>query len=430
MRYRLKANEKIVDGIRRLLLEQVDWIMMELTIPEGGRDLGVHNARKSCKRVRAAYRLIRDEIGYELYKQENICFRDASRQLAAARDSWVMIRTLDRLTAKFAEELPPQPFGGIRQILKENYERTLDQEIDDKTKIPSILDTMEKARRQIENLPIVHNDFNAFREGIRRVYRRGRRALHHVYAEPSSEGFHEWRKRAKYLWHQLEILEALWPDVLSQLAEALHTLSEYLGDDHDLAVLRSKVLGSATGFENEEELLLLIQLIDQERLKLEALARPLGERLYFDPPKTFTCRLEKYWQAWQIEGAESQSELIREIQTRSPVYLQLENDLLTTREMAEHLEISSDKVRDLIYQQKLPADKVGQLWVIRTDRRGLQQLTQIYDGGLFSTQDVAEFLDISPGKVRKFIKSGKLRASKLGRQWIILEDDLKNFQTE
>ena len=71
MPYRLRAEETITEGIRRLLIERVDRIILELTNPPLGRDKGVHNARKSCKRVRAALRLVRDEIGEDLYKFEN-----------------------------------------------------------------------------------------------------------------------------------------------------------------------------------------------------------------------------------------------------------------------------------------------------------------------------------------------------------------------
>ena len=56
MAYRLEADETISVGIRRLLFERVQKIIHDLTNPEIDRDKGVHNARKSCKRIRAAYR--------------------------------------------------------------------------------------------------------------------------------------------------------------------------------------------------------------------------------------------------------------------------------------------------------------------------------------------------------------------------------------
>ncbi len=432
MPYRLEADETISMGMRRLLFERVQQIMVDLTDHPKGRDKGVHDARKNCKRVRAAYRLIRDEIGNELYRQENIRFRDTARLLAGARDSWVMIRTLDKLVASHIDQLHAHAFSGIRQKLTEKYETTLARELENLTTIPVILENMGEACLQIEKLPIQKEDFSAFRRSIRRVYDRGRSAMKLAYSQPSSEVFHEWRKRVKYLWYQLEILEALWPNVLAQLADELHSLSEYLGDDHDLAVLRSTILDASASFENEKELLMLVQLIDRERLELEALARPLGEKLYFDPSKTFTRRLETYWQAWQAEDEKRQSELIDHIQKKSPVYIRLDKNLLTTTEMAAGLEISPQKVRKLIYDQKLPAEKVGTAWVIRVDNSSLPE-SSLHDeqtvlGVLLSTQDVASHLNIKQRKVRKLIQTGKLPGIKLGQQWIILKEDLINFK--
>ena len=302
MPYRLEAHEIIGDGIRRLMTECVDQIIIELTDPVGGRDKGFHNARKGCKRVRGAYRLIRDEIGEQLYKRENIRLRDASRQLSAARDSWVMIYTLDDIILKHQDQTPPNAFAGVRRMLSENYEMTLALDSKNQHLIPDIVKTMEAAKLSILQLPIDNEDFSAFRGGLHRVYFRGRRAMNRAYAHPNSEILHEWRKRVKYLWYHLEILTELWPKVLSNLADELHTLSEYLGVDHDLAVLRPIILNQPKRYVDDKELMSLVSLIDQERLSLETLARPLGERIYFETPKTFVRRLNRYWNIWREEN--------------------------------------------------------------------------------------------------------------------------------
>jgi len=75
MAYRLEADETISVGLRRTLMERVHQIINDLTNPAKGRDKGVHDARKNCKRIRAVYRLVRDEIGVEHYRQENVRFR-------------------------------------------------------------------------------------------------------------------------------------------------------------------------------------------------------------------------------------------------------------------------------------------------------------------------------------------------------------------
>jgi hypothetical protein len=59
------------------------------------------------------------------------------------------------------------------------------------------------------------------------VYASGRYGMERTRKDPAPELFHEWRKDTKYLWHQLQMLEPLWPGLLGESAD-------YLGDDHDL----------------------------------------------------------------------------------------------------------------------------------------------------------------------------------------------------
>jgi hypothetical protein len=89
--------------------------------PSIDRDEGVHNARKGFKRIRAALRLVRDEIGEDIYKRENICFWDCSRLLAGARDSFVMVETLDALTDYYTHQLPSRAFAGVHEKLLNRY---------------------------------------------------------------------------------------------------------------------------------------------------------------------------------------------------------------------------------------------------------------------------------------------------------------------
>jgi excisionase family DNA binding protein len=427
MAYQLQTGESISSGIRRILLERVNLIRVNLTDLPEGFDIGVHDARKNCKRVRAAYRLIRDEIGHPLYRQENIRFRDTARLLARARDTWVMIETLDKVVEPHREHLPSGAFDGLQQDLTDQYETTREKEIRNYGTIPMILETMDEASCQIDNLPIVNEDFSAFRSGIRRVYDRGRRGKQLAYAQPTAKIFHEWRKRVKYLWYQIEILEASWSNLLSQMAKDLHTLSEYLGVDHDLAVLRSTILESPASFRDERELLLLVCLIDQERLRLQTLAHPLGERLYFDLAEAFTERLEIYWQAWQSEDPAGQDQLIQQIQARSSVVIPRDIDLYTTSEMAVRLGISPDKVRRLIYDQKLPAEKVGAAWIIRANSGlspGSPETPEPTYPVLLSTRQAAHRLGLSRSRVRALMRLGRLPAKKVGTYWLIRESDL------
>ncbi|MFN2233460.1 MAG: CHAD domain-containing protein [Anaerolineales bacterium] len=297
----LDANETISLGVRRILNEIVDQILQEFTDPGEKRDEGVHDARKNCKRVRAVYRLIRDEIGFAIYREENIRFRDTARLLAGARDSLVLIQTFDKLVNTYSDELSIHAYLDFRQYLVDRYQTTLKNELDHPQRISAIQKSMREASKQISNLPIIREDFSAFQGGLQRTYRRGRKAMHRAYTQPSPDIFHEWRKQVKYLWHQVEVLESIQPEILTKLANELHILSDYLGEDHDLAVLRNTILTASTFSDGEFEKSLIFRKIDQERMELEGNALTLGERLLSDPPEIFVQRMNTYWMAWKSE---------------------------------------------------------------------------------------------------------------------------------
>jgi hypothetical protein len=138
---------------------------------------------------------------------------------------------------------------------------------------------------------------------LARIFRRGHRAMHAAYdealGEPDrAEAFHAWRHEAKDLWYVTRLLEPAWPGPLAALVAELHEASSLLGDEHDLTVLRLSLSGEARG----EPPLLTLRLarsIDRRQGALRERLRPLGERLWVEPPKAFGTRLAKCWEVWR-----------------------------------------------------------------------------------------------------------------------------------
>ena len=122
MTYRLQAHESLPQAINRIATEQIEKVIGELAATEElGVDEAVHQARKRLKKTRAVIRLVRDRLGKETYKQANARFRDLGRTLAELRDSLVRIKTLDSLTAYFADTVEPEAFIDVRRELRVDY---------------------------------------------------------------------------------------------------------------------------------------------------------------------------------------------------------------------------------------------------------------------------------------------------------------------
>src|SRR5919106_875317 len=117
-RVRLGDGERVPDGVRRIARGQLD-MSIERLEGDTDEDLGtaVHETRKSLKRLRATVRLARNELGDEAYRRENVAFRDAGRRLGGARDSQVLLETLDALTDRYPDEAPPERFARFKRTL-------------------------------------------------------------------------------------------------------------------------------------------------------------------------------------------------------------------------------------------------------------------------------------------------------------------------
>jgi CHAD domain-containing protein len=298
MSYRLEPDELLTSGIRRIAQEQISDALAYLGDSEESPDEAIHEARKCFKKVRAVMRLVRDEIGEEIYQRENVTYRDAGRELSAVRDSHVMVETLDAIADTYDDYLAEDPFRAARQSLAAAHQHLLQQVLDE-GKMAAVAGTVSAARGRLDTLPVNDDGFAALRGGLRRVYKRGYKRLDKANENSSAENLHEWRKRVKYLWYHTRILRPIWKEPLAALADEIHVLSDYLGDDHDLAELKETFHDQPSIFQDADARRLAEALIDRDRQRLEKRAFPLGRRIYTEEPDEFVCRMSGYWDVWQ-----------------------------------------------------------------------------------------------------------------------------------
>jgi CHAD domain-containing protein len=300
-KYRLKKAEPVPEGIARIASGRIDHALDELRgKTDSTPEEAVHEARKDMKKLRALLRLVRGEVGDEIYRRENESFRDAAAELAGVRDADVMLATLGGLETRYGADLPADIAGGLRQALEVHHGETASEGRDEAAKVT--VERLREARRRVDDWPLERDGFEAISEGLRRIYRQGRRGFEAARRDPSPEHLHEWRKRVKDLWYHCSILERTWPPVMAALADEAHELSDRLGDDHDLAVLLAWAHEHATALDGMQRLLIFEEIVQRRRQELQAEAFAYGARLYADKAGTFTGRVESWWRA--SEGAQ------------------------------------------------------------------------------------------------------------------------------
>jgi CHAD domain-containing protein len=294
--YRLKAKEGAAGGVRRIALGRADKAMDELNAAREGEPAeAIHGARKDLKKLRAVLRLVRDELGDDLYRAENRRYRDAGRLLSESRDAEAKLEALAALQGRFGAELPRDALNRWRQALEAERDEATNDHSSAAGRIDQAAVAIAAGRDHIPLWPLETDTWALVGPGLLTSYRRGRRAMKRALADPSPDNVHAWRKRAKDLWYQLRIVREAWPALLGVTAEEAHELADRLGDHHDLVVLGDDLASREQIGERHAVGLLLAR----RQGELLGQALEIGRRLYVEKPKAFDRRLKRYWLAWR-----------------------------------------------------------------------------------------------------------------------------------
>lgn len=297
MAFHFKKKESPTKAVRRLCRERLGKALAQLQHYEGLD--GVHSVRKEIKKVRATLRLTRKTMDGDAYRKYARTLRAAAKHLTDPRDAHVRPRTLKRLMVHFKTRLPEHAFVAIRKVLRQDcLEEARDfLERDSAATVDRLL---RKVNRRMKNLKVEAEGWVAIQSGLKESYHRGREAFRMAAKKASPESFHWWRKHVQDLWHQLRLLCPIQPEKLHATADTLKTLSQRLGDDHDLVILKQFV-ACRCACKHPVEVKLLNELIELRQKELRSAALALGSRLYVEKPSQFCRRLENYWRVWRSD---------------------------------------------------------------------------------------------------------------------------------
>lgn len=297
MSYRIKRKESVQDALRRIAHEQIDKARVELTDEGIDRHEGVHSARKRFKKVRGLLRLVRPQL--QAYPQENRWFRDVGRQLSHVRDAQAMVECFDALIEHNADAIDPRKLADARRWLVDRRQRVAHQQADLQQRAADVVAGLREARHRVERWELGDTGFDAVRGGVKKVYKRGRKALAHACDQPNDEAFHDWRKRVKYHWCHTRLLRNVWKEPMNARRRELKALSDQLGDDHDLALFIALLRDAGNSFSDGATRRVLLALADRRRGELLGAAIKLGRRVYAERGSAHARRIEAYWDAWR-----------------------------------------------------------------------------------------------------------------------------------
>lgn len=237
-------------------------------------DKSIHEARKALKKARAALRLLRPGLEPAAYRAENALLRDAARALAPLREARSLLDALAALRARDPQALPRAVLETLTRELRAEKKRVSRDREARQAALGTCIRLLRQSLARAQQPDFAAMGAKPLSKGMRRIYRKGRRALADAHASRTPEALHEWRKQSKYLLNALETLRGARKGKAARRAERL---ADRLGDDHDLDALarhapRLKTLQAA---------------VARRRSKLQKKAFVLGKKLYRKKPGTF-----------------------------------------------------------------------------------------------------------------------------------------------
>lgn len=294
MSYRLSLADELSASVRACAREQLQGAVARLEQPGDDPVTAIHDARKRLKKTRALLRLVRPALGKEAYRRENDALRAAAAQLSATRDADVLVATVDALAERAVGRLPAADFAALRELLAAEAASEHRAEAGEDP-AAAVAQELRVAHARVDDWPLDGAGWETVVAGIARAYARGSEERSAAEHDPTVEHLHDWRKRVKDLWYHHRLLKPVWPAIVEAYGEEAHVLSEQLGDDHDLAVLRARLergidlpAGAAADLDP------LLALVGERRAELQGQARLVAARLYAESPKAFERRLRTW----------------------------------------------------------------------------------------------------------------------------------------
>lgn len=201
----------------------------------------VHEMRVATKRLRSAWRLVRDITGRELEKSRRQALSELSAKLSGARDLTVLTRLAQSLAAAQTDGRIALALDQVVAALLRKHDEAVHSGPDAGELIAELrADWLAEiaAWESVAGIdPDPHHLRRAIRHELRRSLQRARRDTCESKRSLDPEWWHDWRKTVKRLRYQREFVAQTQCRQPGKFDARVHRLGSRLGERNDLANL-------------------------------------------------------------------------------------------------------------------------------------------------------------------------------------------------
>jgi hypothetical protein len=274
--------------VASLQRDLVDLLRETVTLAQdNGRPLPerVHEVRKRIKRARALAMLLPAPACTEA----EAALRAQHRALAGARDRDALAEAIARL-----KRVANAPQRQLLDTLLQDQPTVAAPQRPDQTLRQSAHDLQQLANA-LGVVPL-SGDLHWLLGGLADTARRSRRCMRRALQSGEPAHYHRWRKWMKYHAFHLRFVTPLWPDLLKVEAEAATQCAEWLGEHHDLELVRAALEAHEDGIAAAT----LENLLLREQGRLARQAGSLGLHLHAVGPRALRRQLASYGDARRL----------------------------------------------------------------------------------------------------------------------------------
>ena len=231
--------------------EQLERALRESAQLQGPRKAkAAHATRKRIKKIRAVLRLVKKEIGAEVYGEESERLRQVAHAFADLRDADAQLDLLEELSESAG--LEAGAFAMTSNLLSANLREAARSGQEQREEAIALLASIGD---RLEGWPLDHLTLKDLCCAFQKTYRKARKCFHYALDHRTADTLHSWRKHTKRVWYQARLLQELRSPVICEIANGADVLGARLGDLHDLAFLREQLKGHGDITASEHEVL-------------------------------------------------------------------------------------------------------------------------------------------------------------------------------
>lgn len=298
MAFRIKPDESIAKGLRRLARRELAAASKRVRKADPADSAAIHEMRKSVKKVRALLDMMENDGAHGVSGGEKH-LRRANRTLSGLRDATAMIETFDQIARAHRALLPRAVIAAVKRQLESHK-----LEVEQDAKGRPWRDVRREVRRtegRADRWRPSHAEFGALAPGLHASHRRGRQAMQRALRKENADDFHEWRKQIKTLRYGLQLIEDCGLGIQHD-AEALDRAQTLLGDEHNVEVLCEYLSDMTTLGRHASDLERFRDAASRYQSTLRRRALRAARRIYGPGSKAYVTRVKQIWKASRASG--------------------------------------------------------------------------------------------------------------------------------